>query len=276
MCCVALCQYIEATKFRDGAKGKLASKGNPPTTHTFPISAWAPLQPSSLSPTLSRQTFPFQLLNLLFFLKLISATVWEPSLFFPSVCVSLVILPPPGSSVTPRLSYSSCWGGQTAGWCLTITSSFVSLPHSKLSLFLTLWMTSALPGSVHHFCLTLGSNRTFYDCWCFHLCIATKAVTYIRLLHTDFSLNSEKSVLVYVINLLCYLVEINRWRGQLYMMRYNLSVWGNALNVFDFSKLCLAPLFSTRFWSNCPSAPPPASGDLLIGSCLSLSLSVFA
>lgn len=36
ICCVALCQYIEATKFRDGARGKLArgNEGNLPTTHT--------------------------------------------------------------------------------------------------------------------------------------------------------------------------------------------------------------------------------------------------
>lgn len=65
------------------------------------------------------------------------------------------------------------------------------------------------------------------------------------------------------------------------MMRYNLSVWRNALNIFDFSELCLALLFSTCFWSDCPSAPPPTDIWKLV-NCLmfvlppSLSVSLFA
>lgn len=51
ICCVALCQYIEATKFRDGARGKLAreNEGNLPTTHTS--------LPANLSSALTLQPF---------------------------------------------------------------------------------------------------------------------------------------------------------------------------------------------------------------------------
>lgn len=142
MCCVALCQYIEATKFRDGARGNLANEGNPPTTHTPP--------PLNLSSALTLQPLTW---HTLFFVFLSAAPFCYFKFFsqfhsyflhrcgnlpflFLRTLISLLLVSLFSSSSLFLTSFSSSW---TISWCLTITAS-VSLTHLNLSPP-TLWMT---------------------------------------------------------------------------------------------------------------------------------------
>lgn len=196
ICRVALCQYIEATKFRDGARGKLASanEGNRPTTHTpFPSFLELSFEPFNLKPDAPCFFFCFFFSATLFssetfFLLLISCT--DGDLPFPVLCN--VDFSPPGIHFSPPLCYlpssSSSW---TKSWCLTITAS---VSHTQIQCCLhwhclvnvysppTLWITffSVLPWYVHHFCFNLGWEQLlvrFYN-WLISasLCTAIKAV----------------------------------------------------------------------------------------------------
>lgn len=218
MCCVALCQYIEATKFRDGARGNLASQGNPPTTHTLPISAWAPLQPFQ---PLTQHTLYFhsQQTFLLFFLTFKSTFFlfnWflhrcgNPFFIFLSFFLSVFFFFFTHSDFAPSqflCNPSSPVLRQTEGELMFHNHLFLcfalhtptSLSPYTLNDFSPAWVCASL---LLDSGIKIGSICAFL--WLFfcvfflNLCIATKAVRYIWLLHTDFSEDKEKSVLGYV------------------------------------------------------------------------------
>lgn len=191
ICCVALCQYIEATKFRDGARGKLASadEGNPPTTHSPPP---PPLNLCSSSAS-TLQSLTYRTIFLLIsqqpsffcyskFFRLFSAQGVGnvPFLFFAhSWFISSWFLP-------SSISLPSFSSSLTMSWCLTIAASvplththkssaaFTGIAWSMFTLPPTLWMTfSVLPWCVHHFCFTLGSNQlSLCFLWLIILCVS--------------------------------------------------------------------------------------------------------
>lgn len=153
--------------------------------------------------------------------------------------------PPPGFSfllLPPFLiSSSSSW---TMSWCLTITAS-VSLTHTHESLSpYTLNDFPVLPWCVHHFCFTLGSNwlnlcfsMTDYFVFSFVLPLKLSGSIQIHELDLFFSLINNYlfwRVRCYLFEFLC-LFSRARWRWQLYMMRYNLSLETNMLNSFFLS-----------------------------------------
>lgn len=160
MCCVALCQYIEATKFRDGARGNLANEGNPPTTHTPPpLNLSLAFDPSTFN--LAHLVFYFCLGSPLFvnsnsfhgFSYFLHRCGNLPFLFLRTLIslllISLFIFIPLPHILQQQLNNTLMFDNHC--FCCSYTLNSLSL--YPLNDF------SVLPWCVHHFCFTLGSNQ---------------------------------------------------------------------------------------------------------------------
>lgn len=186
MCCVALCQYIEATKFRDGARGNLAGadEGNPHTTHTPP--------PLNLSSALSLQPLTWHTLFFLFFYSAALFCYFKCSVIFctgvgtcPFCCTPLwflsswfLVSPPPSHPSAAAEQWADVWQSlllflshthKSSAACTGIAWSVFTPPPPTPQ---TLNDFSVLPWCVHHFCFSLGSNQlNLCFLWFIILCV---------------------------------------------------------------------------------------------------------
>lgn len=243
ICCVALCQYIEATKFRDGARGKLArgNEGNLPTTHTS--------LPANLSSALTLKPFkPGTLYFLGSPLLLLHSCVFscflyrcgDTSFLFCTLLISLLPLLRLPHLLQQQLNNELMFDNHCFCFSHTHTNSVLpALPLLGQCLLSPYALNdfSVLPWYVHHFCLALGLNQLnlrFYD-WLFSvsLCIANKAVRKHRDMLKLAIFHYFFNDLIWIIECCCLSVfsclpsTAGGW--QLYLMQYNFPLKTNML-----------------------------------------------
>lgn len=157
--------------------------------------------------------------------------LWFPSSWF-------LVSPPPSLPHILQQQLNNELMFDNHCFCFSHTHTHESLSPYTLNDF------PVLPWCVHHFCFTLGSNRlnlcfSMTDYFVFSFVLPLKLSGSIQIHELDLFFSLINNYLFWRVR--CYLFEFlclfsrARWRWQLYMMRYNLSLETNMLNSFFLS-----------------------------------------